>query len=452
MTEEENEILTRVGAGTPMGDLFRQYWIPVLPVLHLEEPHGIEARPDSLAGKTTYLEPGGKPKRVKLLGEDLVLFRTGGGEVGLVGAYCSHRQAPLYFGRIEEDGIRCCYHGWKYDTLGTCLEMPNAPPEQQFTDRIQHPGYPCVEHGGIIWTYMGPSQEPPPLPEFEFTMVPDDQRNFLLFHQECNYLQTMEGAIDPTHVMWLHSPYDLSDTDISQKNQPSQQRLAAKAGMRTPSVIEFVDTAGGFMYGAGRPMGDGNCLWRINQFVVPFYTMPPGGDFKQGRMFVPIDDENCVKWMFGWYPKRETMETTKEGARSYMEEEKHIPATSDPYGFVRPRANKSNDYLIDWEVHTTRRIGIAGVNLQDRCVSELAGPTPIMDRTRENLCSGDKSIVKARNILLKVAKDFHGEGTLPPGIADPDIYRVRAVSKVLPNDLNWVEGLKEEVTVPANTG
>jgi len=241
-----------------MGDLFRQYWIPVLPVSHLDEP-------------------GGRPKRIKLLGEDMVAFRTRDGEVGLVGAYCPHRLGPLFFGRIENDGIRCPYHGWKFAPGGKCIDMPNVPPEYQFKERLKHPGYPCVEHGGVIWTYMSSSKELPALPEFEFTMVPDDQRSFRLFHHECNYLQAMEGGIDPTHVMWLHSPYDLSDDQIAELHQQAQQRLAAKSGTRTPVGIEIVDTAGGFMYGAKRPIEEGKSLWRINQFIMPFYTMPPGG-------------------------------------------------------------------------------------------------------------------------------------------------------------------------------
>jgi len=262
-----------VGSGTLLGELFRQYWIPVLPVSQLEEP-------------------GGRPKRIKLLGEDLVAFRTLGGEVGLVGAYCSHRLGPLFFGRIENDGIRCPYHGWKYAPGGQCIDMPNVPVEHQFKDRIQHPAYPCVEHGGVIWTYMGPSEELPALPEFEFTMVPDDQRSFRLFHHECNYLQALEGGIDPTHVMWLHSPYDLHDDQIAQAHQPAQQRLANTSGTRTPVEIEIVDTTGGFMYGARRPIEAGKSLWRINQFILPFYTMPPmGTEDPYDPRFSPIISE-----------------------------------------------------------------------------------------------------------------------------------------------------------------
>ncbi|HWP58093.1 MAG TPA: Rieske 2Fe-2S domain-containing protein [Candidatus Acidoferrales bacterium] len=430
-TKEENEQLTRVGPGTPMGELFRQYWMPVLPVSFLQEP-------------------GGRPLRVRLLCEDLLLFRTRRGTVGLVGAYCSHRLAPLYFGRIEDDGVRCPYHGWKYAPSGKCLEMPNIPAEQQFCDAIRHPGYPCVEQGGIIWTYMGPATEPPPLPEFEFLMVPDEQRSYRVFHQECNYLQVLEGGIDPTHVMWLHSPYDLTD-DIAKSHQPSQQVAANLSGVRTPLAIEVVDTAAGFMYGAKRPAGDGKSLWRVNQFIMPFYTMPPGSDLRGARAYVPIDDENSIKWQINWFPTREIMLGSKEQDRKNFPEEDYLPATHEPFSFIRPKATKANDYLINWEVHKSKRMGIAGVNLQDRCITENEGPTPILDRTKENLCSADYTTIKARRMLLGAARALREKGTPPPGVRDPKVYRVRATSMVLPDSQPWVEGVKKEVLIPEST-
>ena len=430
-TKEENEQLTRVGPGTLMGDLFRQYWIAVIPVPFLKEP-------------------GGRPLRVRLLCEDLVLFRTRQGKLGLVGAYCQHRLAPLYFGRIEDDGIRCPYHGWKYAPDGACMEMPNVPAEQQFCDAIHHPGYPCVEHGGIIWTYMGPAKQPPPLPEFEFLMVPDEQRTYYAFHQECNYLQVLEGGIDPTHVMWLHSPYDLGDDGVAKQHQPSQQLAANKSGMRTPMAIEIVDTAGGFMYGAQRPMGDGKGLWRVNQFIMPFYSMPPGSDLCGARIYVPIDDENSIKWQISWFPTRELWQKSKAD-RMNFEEENYLPATHEPYSFIRPKATKANDYLMNWEIHRSKRMGITGVNLQDRCVTENEGPSPILDRSKENLCSGDYSTIKARRMMLRAAQELREKGTPPPGAYDPKVYRVRGTSKVVPETVPWVEGVKSEVLISGST-
>lgn len=426
-SREDNELLTRVGPGTPMGELFRQYWLPVLPVSHLEEP-------------------GGRPRRIRLLGEDLLAFRSRAGTVGLIGAFCPHRQAPLYFGRIEEDGVRCAYHGWKIGTNGACLEMPNVPEEHQFKEKLRHPGYPVVEKGGVIWAYMGRSETRPELPEFEFTMVPDDQRNFRLFHHQCNYLQAMEGGIDPTHVMWLHSPYDLSDDKTAAAHQPTQQRLANSSGARTPESVEIVDTPGGFIYGARRALDAEKNLWRINRFIMPFYTMPPGGDQRSGRMWVPIDDEQCVKWMFNWYPTREIMEKTQERLRAWQPEEDYMPELPVPYGHVWPKALRANDYLVNWDVQKSARIGIAGVNLQDKCVQENQGPGPILDRRKENLCVGDKTIIRARRILQNAAVALRDNGEVPKGVRDPSIYRVRAASIAVPKDENWVEFVRDSVT------
>ena len=428
-SKEDNDVLTRVGPGTPMGELFRQYWIPVVPSSHIGEP-------------------GGKPLRIRLLCEDMVAFRTRKGVAGVVGAYCSHRLAPLYFGRIEDDGIRCPYHGWKYAPDGTCIDMPNVPAQHQFKERICHPGYPCVEQGGVVWIYMGKSKTLPALPDFEFMRVPDEQKYFRLFHHDCNYLQALEGGIDPTHVMWLHSPYDLQDAEIAERYQGPQQRLANTSGKRTPVGIEVVDTEGGFMYGARRSLGDGRSLWRINQFILPFYTMPPGGERRGGRMWVPIDDEHSVKWMYSWYPTREIMDNTKEQPRDYVDEEDYLPTTNQPYGHVVPLAHRANDYLVDWNLTKTRRLGIPGVNLQDKAVQENEGPGPILDRTRENLCVGDLTTVKARRLLRDAALALRDQGTIPVGVRDGGIYRVRAASTIVPDDVNWVEGVRESVTVP----
>jgi nitrite reductase/ring-hydroxylating ferredoxin subunit len=426
-SKEENDDLTKVGPGSLLGELFRQYWIPVLPTSFLEEQDG-------------------NPRRVRLLGEDLVLFRSGGGAVGLIGAFCSHRLAPLFFGRIEENGLRCPYHGWKYTPGGQCLEMPNVPPEQEFKNDIHHRGYPCVEHARIVWAYMGSANKMPLLPEFEFTAVPEAQRIYRLFRQECNYLQAMEGGIDPTHVMWLHSPYDLTDQQIAESHQPIPQRLANASGARTPLAIEIVDTTCGFMYGAKRPVADGRSLWRVNQFLMPFYTMPPGGKFRLARAWIPIDDTHCVKWDIGWFPTASIMESAEAGNKIFFDEESYTSPSHEPYGFICPKANKANNYSIDWEVHKERRLGVPGVNLQDICITENEGPGPILERPRENLCSGDGTIIKARRMLLRCAQEFRERGTIPPGLDNPRAYRVRGANTIVPDTVAWVEGVRQEVT------
>jgi phthalate 4,5-dioxygenase oxygenase subunit len=430
-TKEENDALTKVGPGTLMGNLFRQYWIPVTPVDDIREP-------------------GGRPIRVKLLGEELVLFRSKSGALGLIGAFCSHRLAPLFFGRVEEDGLRCPYHGWKYAPGGQCLEMPNVPAEQRFMEEIHHPAYPCRERGGIVWAYMGRAQDLPGLPDLEFLRVTDDDRQYRLFFQECNYLQVLEGGIDPTHVMWLHSPYDLGDEESAGAAQPAQQQVANQSGARTPMDVVMADTAGGFTYGAKRPAGAGKSLWRVNQFIMPFYTMPPGGDQKQARAYIPVDDENCIKWQIKWYPSKSIKAASRETLRPpFAEEAYDAPTNAIPYGHIRTQAKKSNDYLMNWETHKARRFGIAGVNLQDVCVTENEGPTPILDRTKEHLCAGDLSVIKARLMLLDGAHALRENGTMPLGANDPSVYRVRGSAVVVPDNVDWVEGARDSVTVPA---
>ncbi|HEY7065230.1 MAG TPA: Rieske 2Fe-2S domain-containing protein [Chloroflexota bacterium] len=439
LTREDNELLTRVGPDAPMGKLFRQYWIPML-------------FPEELT-------PEKPQKRVRLLGEDLVAFRTKNGQFGLVGEFCSHRLASLYYGRVEGEAIRCLYHGWLYGTTGTCLEQGNLPPEQQFPHLIKHPGYRCVEHGGVLWAYMGPNAEPPPLPEFEWALVPGEQRGLDKVFLECNYLQAMEGGIDPTHVMWLHSPIDLGDTEASEE-QGIQQQLANTTGKRTPEAISLHETPYGFVYGTKRGMPDGRVLWRVNQWLMPFYTMPPGGDDRGGRMWVPVDDEHTVRWNVAWYPTREIMERSGSKNTSiargpdgrWSRDAQWVggfqPETAEPYGDIRKAANRDNDYEMDWEKHYTRRMGVAGVGLQDICIVENEGAGKIMDRTKENLCPGDVSTIIARQRLMEAARALENEGTVPLGARDGSIYRVRGASIPLPADADFLEGIKETTTVP----
>ena len=180
---EDNELITRVGPGTPMGNLMREYWVPAM--LSSELP-----TPDS------------DPVRVLLLGEQLIGFRDTNGNVGRIQNNCPHRGASLFFGRNEEAGIRCVYHGWKFDVEGHCLDMPNEPAESDFKHKVKATAYPCKERGGLVWTYMGPRKEPPPLPDLESNML--EGATATAFQLEGNWLQILEGDIDTTHVGFLH--------------------------------------------------------------------------------------------------------------------------------------------------------------------------------------------------------------------------------------------------------
>ena len=191
-------------------------------------------------------------------------------------------------------------------------------------------------------------------------------------------------------------------------------------------------------------------MWRVNQFIMPFYTMPPGGDQKQARAYIPVDDESCVKWQIKWFPSRRIKESSKETLRgAFGEEAYETPTNSLPFGHIRMTANKANDYLMNWELHKTRRFGIAGVNLQDVCVTENEGPAPILDRTKENLCAGDLTVIKARLMLLQAAQAWRDHHRMPTGAREASVYRVRGSAVVIPDNVDWVEGARESVTVPA---
>src|SRR5687767_1196057 len=180
LSVQDNELMCRVGPGTPMGDLMRQYWIPAL--ISSELPVN-----------------DGPPLRLRLLGEDMIAFRTTSGDVGVIQNACPHRGASMFFGRNEEDGLRCVYHGWKFDVSGACVDMPNEPAESRFKERILQPAYPVVEAGGVIWCYMGPREHQPPPPDFEWTRAPANYRHVSRTLEFCNYLQTIEGGIDTVH-------------------------------------------------------------------------------------------------------------------------------------------------------------------------------------------------------------------------------------------------------------
>jgi phenylpropionate dioxygenase-like ring-hydroxylating dioxygenase large terminal subunit len=394
--------------------------------------------------------------RVRLLGEDLLAFRTQEGSVGLVGELCSHRRASLYFGQIETDGIRCVYHGWKYGFDGRCLEMPNVPPEYQFKEKIRHPAYPCTEKGGIIWTYMGPSKDVPPVPDLEFLTVPADHR-FLRNrdYQKCNWLQAMEGGIDPSHGAFLHGPLQRLHLGDEEANRP-QSTLRAdrglgkafddafKTGERTPGVEAF-ETAYGVVMAGRRNFGESSYLWRINHFFFPFYTMPPGDpkDAFLGHMWVPVDDEHTVNWRPRWSPFRALTEQECQGF-----EFEHLPPTSEPYGHIRLAANRQNNYFMNWEVHKTKRFGIPTIHLEDVAVTESQGP--ICDRTKENLTQADTPIIMVRRRLLEAAKALRETGGPVPCARDSAIYAgIRGLSIALPKQVHWLEGAKQHVPIQA---
>jgi phthalate 4,5-dioxygenase len=425
--KEDNELLTRVGAGTPMGEMLRQYWIPVM----LSEE---------------LAQPDGAPLRVRLLGEDLVMFRDTNGAVGLLGDHCSHRGASLFFGRNEECGIRCVYHGWKYDVAGNCVDMPNEPPESNFKDKIHHLAYPCREYGGMIWTYMGPRSVPPQMPQLEWALIPQDHRNLTPVLRECNWVQALEGDIDTAHLYFLHARLD-PDEDRGPQNDNGVYHED-----RHPR-LHLIDMPYGIMYGAQRDEGPDNHYWRITQFMFPFHTYFPPGGFAgvPGHIWVPLDDYNTMVWSVSFNPISPVQRRQLWNANDASQ---FLPPTSDGLGRWRAVANKANDYLIDRDVQRTKTFtGIPTIPLQDQAVTESMGP--IYDRSTEHLSTTDATIIQVRRKLLNAAKALRDSGTTPPGVENPEWYGVRSASLVLPRDADWVretsEHLKAFTSLPVAT-
>jgi phthalate 4,5-dioxygenase len=405
LSKEENEFLCRVGPGTPMGQLFRCFWLPAL--LPSELP-----------------EPDCSPVRVRLLGEDLVAFRDTEGRVAFLDALCPHRGAPLFFGRNEEAGLRCVYHGWKFDVGGNCIDMPNEPAQSNFKDKIQQTSYPAREFGGLIWIYMGSTDPVPELPRMPWAEVAGNQRHISKWIQESNFVQGMEGEIDNSHTMFLHGWF-------ADSGEESGDLATARAiGMsRIEHTTDFaptltaLETDYGFVYGSRRTRPDGKYYWRVVHWLVPSFSVL-GAD-GTGKCWVPRDDEST--WTFGFNPNLERALTSEDIER--IESGARVPPRLIP-GTFWPLANKQNDYLIDREAQRTKNFtGIFGVNEQDRAMQEPEPAGPIFDRRREHLGASDTAVILARRILIRLARELQ-QGRRPFAAVHGDLYRVRGMSLV----------------------
>jgi phthalate 4,5-dioxygenase oxygenase subunit len=416
-TRQLNEFLTRTGPDTPMGNLLRRYWIPAL--LSSELP-----------------DPDCAPVRVKLLCERLIAFRDTSGRIGLMDEFCAHRGVSLWFGRNEDDGLRCPYHGWKYDVSGRCTEVPSEPAASGYCRKIKLRSYPCVELGDVVWAYLGPGELKPPLPNFEWAMVPSGQRFVSKRIEDCNYLQAMEGGIDSSHVSFLHR-HDL-------RSDPLHVSPGAELMRETHARFEVVETPGGMVIGVRRPAGPGLLYWRITQWIMPFHSMiPPYGDNAlNGHAWVPIDDEHCVSWCMTHHPTRELTDhelaTMRDGGGIHV---KLIPGT------FRPVVNKDNDYMIDRAAQRANQTysGVKGIAMQDAAVQESMGP--IQDRSKENLVSTDNGVIMARVRLQKAALAVQ-QGRVPDGI-DPATHAVRSASLVLPDNAGFLDATRDKLRVVA---
>jgi phthalate 4,5-dioxygenase len=398
MDRETAELLIRTGPGTRMGNLLRRYWVPALLAAEIAEPDGA-------------------PVRVKVLGEKLLAFRDTQGRVGLVDEFCAHRRASLYLGRNEECGIRCSYHGWKYDVTGQCVDLPSVP---QLAPKMRIKAYPCIERGDIVWAYMGPPEKQPAPPELEWCLLPPERRFVSKRLQQTGYLQAMEGGIDTTHASWVHR-YEL-DHDPMHRNAEANKYIKADRN----AVFDIEEAPHGLTIFGRRNGEPDSHYWRITQWIFPWFTLiPPFGPHALGgHVWVPIDDENCWAWSINFLPDRplpdEELQAMKEGKGIHV---KYMPGS-----FV-PLANPANDWLINRGAQKDKRSysGVEGFSVQDASLQESMGA--IQDYEGEHLVSTDKPIAMARRMLAAAARDL-GKGIEPPAL-DAAAQRVRAPSVLL---------------------
>ena len=417
----DNEMMTKVGPGTPVGELIRQYWIPA--IMSSELP-----------------EPDSDPVRVRLLSEDLVAFRDTNGNVGLINNYCPHRRASLFFGRNEECGLRCVYHGWKFDVNGDCVDMPSEPAESNFKDKVKIKAYECQERNGIVWTYMGPRETSPPLSNLEANMRPDRDYTVSTILRNCNWMQALEGDIDTAHLGFLH----LGSADPKALVPGSTDYYTVN--VRHPKY-NVMDTDYGVTYAAFRPAEEDSTYWRFANYLLPFYTQIPTGKLGlmvRFRAWVPIDDTHTMFWSVN-----ATVPEVQGGGRRKDANGKllggsagqtdYLPNQTGWLGRWNLASDAGNDYNINREAQKKNEIytGITGIFLQDQAVTESMGA--IGDRSQEHLGTSDSMIIKSRRRALNAARALQ-EGITPPGVDDPDVFSVRTGDVILPKETDWLEG------------
>jgi phthalate 4,5-dioxygenase oxygenase subunit len=420
LSAADNELLTRTGAGTAMGDYFRRFWHPV-----------------ALSRELT--EPDGAPIRVQIMGEELVAFRGTEGRVGLIEPQCAHRGANLFFGRNEECGIRCIYHGWKYDVEGRCVDMPNVPPGSAYHGKISIKAYPTREFGDLVWAYLGPRERMPAgVPQLEFGMLPAPHRYVTKRLQQCNWAHSIEGALDTAHFSFLHMPAPKLLSNANPDAAADEKRLRWLRDDPMPQFTVREHDVGLVIGGARRAEGN-ESYWRITQFMLPSHSVTPSampGEVYYGYSWVPIDDESCWIYVYAWHPDR----PISAEERAKFEKGGYGQFAALGPGFV-PLRNRKNDYLIDREEQKHRSFtGVRGIAEQDAMAQESQGL--IVDRTREHLSPTDVGIVRFRRMMLEGAKALR-EGREPEAAQRHESYRLRSGGALMPAELSFDEVMRQ---------
>jgi phthalate 4,5-dioxygenase oxygenase subunit len=416
LTKLQNDYVTRTGPGTPMGELFRRFWTPAL-----------------LASEISRAD--GPPVRVRLLGEDLIAFRDSHGRVGLLDAYCPHRRANLFWGRNEADGLRCIYHGWKFDVSGQCVDLPNCPEGEALAPRVRTRAYPTEEHAGIVWAYLGPHDQQPEFPHMEMMGLASDQLCVTKIELRGNYLQGMEGDIDSSHVSFLHSRLDgqkLTDSRVD----PNVYRDRSPRWF--PERTNY-----GMRLAAQRDADDTRFHWRVNQYLMPYCTLIPAQAGKPigANIRVPIDDEHSLLFRCFGHPERKLNDDERAAYARGVIVPEMVPGT------FRMVENEDNDYNIDREMQRTETFaGIKSIVAQDLAVVALQGGKAIFDRSEEYLVSSDRAIIMLRKLLIESAEALEA-GEAPKQATDASAYSVRACDFFLPRDVGVAEGARELLRV-----
>ena len=400
LSKEDNELITQTNPGTPAGNLMRRYWIPAL--LSEEIP-----------------APDCAPVQVKMLGEELVAFRDTQGRIGLIGEHCAHRGTSLFFGRNEECGLRCVYHGWKYDVDGNVLDTPAEPGGSDFGKKLHHTAYPTHEANGVIYAYLGPRQKLPLFPIYEWIQVPLEFTYVTKCLLECNYLQGLEGECDSSHLSFLHRAFNRDG------NQPLYQADSSP-------VYDTEDTDFGVRLIATRQASDKQQYVRLSSFVMPVYGCVPAGrgagelDGYEIHTYVPADDTHCWRYDMGF-----------RRSRAVQEDEVHRRKQINP-DYTRIR-NARNNYLQDRQVQKTETFtGIQDFLNHDACATESMGA--IFDRSKEHLGASDKAVIAVRKYLLATIKQLQ-QGKEPPHVvydAEHNWFpHVDCFAYLLPEKVTW---------------
>jgi phthalate 4,5-dioxygenase len=375
LTREENELICRVGPGTPMGETMRRYWLPA-------------------CASSQVTEPDSDPLRVRLLGENFVAFRDTNGQVGILDELCMHRGASLALGRVEECGIRCLYHGWKFGADGTIQETPNHP-DERFRQRFTAPAYPAREQGGLVWVYLGPHERQPPLPHFPFMLAPEPNRSVIRVNVHANYLQLVEGGIDSSHVGILHSDSARPDwANTTPASKTDDYNPAAQLVGDLAPTLEIENTDFGLHYAAIRRVGDGQSMMniRITPFVLPFGRIIPPGTFTVFE--VPADDEHTSTFLcfFGPQPvnRKRVIGVLGLDDPTFWQESDCIYRASWEDGFKQDRGRMRRRE--SWS-------GLHGLEQEDATISLSMGP--IFDRSREHILPADRAVIRARRLLFE---------------------------------------------------